>query len=178
MLRKSLKLCPQPVDQDERLLQEEESQTYVRGRISFIIRNPGQQILCGSFQPIESGEWCATAYRTPLEKLVNAISNHDYATVREMLSVNENPVDVNGLTLDGWSPLQIAIKDGADHVLPDLIRAGARWPKFEDTCGLPAYQEHSPMRLRSWPLSCQVERLAYLFHQLFVQVEATGAKFE
>ncbi len=82
-----------------------------------------------------------------------------------MLSVNENPVDVNGLTLDGWSRCQIAIKDGADHVLPDLIRAGARWPRFADARGLPAYQEHSPMRMGSWPLSLQVERLAYHFLQ-------------
>lgn len=161
-------MCPRPRCSDEELQQEEDNKALVRGRMTFITRNPGQQLLCGSFQPIQHGEWCASAYRTPFEDLVHAIMEHDYDAVREILSASQAPVDVNWLTLDGWSPLQVALKKGAYDIIPDLIREGARWPKHEETRGIPIYREHSSMRLGAFSQSEQVDRLALLVQHLLV----------
>lgn len=142
----------------------------MKGPISFIARNAGQQLLYGSFHPIETEDWAATAYITPLELFVNAISDHDYEAVRRMLSVTDDRVDVNGLTLDGWSPLQIAIKTNAYNIIPDLIRSGARWSSFGDSSCLPAYQELPAMQSGPWPLTSQVQKLAHLLEELLLQV--------
>lgn len=156
--------CPPPLSQEEFELQEEESGLYVRDRISFLVRNPGQQLMTGSFRPIDTGDWTISAYRSPFEDLLNAIAQHDFELVRTVLS--DRVANVNGRTLDGWTPLQLAIKCDAYEIVPDLVRSGARWPRLGN---LPAYQEDTHARIGTWPLGEQVEKLACLFEELLQQ---------
>lgn len=82
--------------------------------------------------------------------------------------------DVNGLTLDGWSPLQIAVKAKAHPIVPDLIRLGARWSSYDETRELPPYQVLSTMEMGAWPLDAQVESLALLLRDLILKVTTSS----
>ncbi|KDR65202.1 hypothetical protein GALMADRAFT_148887 [Galerina marginata CBS 339.88] len=45
--------CPFPYGEDERQLVASESNQYIRDPIKFLEANPGQQLLTGSFQPLD-----------------------------------------------------------------------------------------------------------------------------
>ncbi|KAJ6615451.1 hypothetical protein B0H10DRAFT_2164836 [Mycena sp. CBHHK59/15] len=115
--------CPVPVDEDERKLQAEEDEGYIRGRIAFVQDDPGRQTLSGSFNPIDVGEWSAQVYIGPTERFFAAIAAHDRAGVVRMLA---DGTDVNRRDHVGRAPLHVAILCGAVDVACDLIDAGAR----------------------------------------------------
>ncbi|KAJ7124475.1 hypothetical protein C8R44DRAFT_703945 [Mycena epipterygia] len=115
--------CPAPIDEDERKLQAEEDEGYIRGRISFIQDDPGRQTLSGSFNPIDVGEWSAQVYIGPTERFFAAITAHDRAGVARMLADGQ---DVNRRDHVGRAPLHVAIVCQAVDVACDLIDAGAR----------------------------------------------------
>ncbi|KAJ7583431.1 ankyrin repeat protein [Mycena floridula] len=115
--------CPDPIDEDERKLQAEEDDAYIRGRISFIQEDPGRQTMSGSFNPIDVGEWTAQAYIGPTEKLFSAIAAHDRASVASLI---QDGIDVNIRDHVGRTCLHLAILVRASDIACDLIEAGCR----------------------------------------------------
>ncbi|KAL0948908.1 hypothetical protein HGRIS_009017 [Hohenbuehelia grisea] len=81
--------CPDPIDDDEKALEKEELETYVKGRISFIAEDPGRQSMTGSFNPIDVGEWSDMAYVGETEKFFAAIAANDRAAVHAMIQEQE-----------------------------------------------------------------------------------------
>ncbi|KAL4261679.1 Ankyrin repeat protein [Pleurotus pulmonarius] len=61
--------CPEPIDDDEKKLQETEDDTYIRGRISFIEEDPGRQ--------------------SPTERLFSAIAAGERSTVKALIDEQE-----------------------------------------------------------------------------------------
>ncbi|KAJ6544391.1 hypothetical protein B0H19DRAFT_1170529 [Mycena capillaripes] len=115
--------CPAPIDEDERKLQAEEDEAYIRGRISFIQDDPGRQTLSGSFNPIDVGKWSAQVYIGPTERFFAAIAAHDRAGVKRML---EEGQDVNRRDHVGRAPLHVAILCRVVDIACDLVDAGAQ----------------------------------------------------
>ncbi|KAF8905746.1 hypothetical protein CPB84DRAFT_1844751 [Gymnopilus junonius] len=116
-------MCPKPIDEDERQLQKEEDEVYVRDRIQFIQENPGRQSITGSFNPIDVGEWSEQVYVKPTQQLFVAIAAHDRATVQKLL---KEGIDVNQRDHVGRTSLHVAIFSKAIDIARDLIDAGAR----------------------------------------------------
>ena len=85
--------------------------------------NPGRQIITGSFNPIDVGEWSAQVYIGPTERLFAAIAARDRSTVVNMI---KGGVDVNHRDHVGRSPLHFAILCNAMEIACDLVDAGAR----------------------------------------------------
>ncbi|KAJ7775633.1 ankyrin repeat protein [Mycena maculata] len=115
--------CPAPIDEDERKLQAEEDESYIRGRISFIQDDPGRQTLSGSFNPIDVGEWSEQVYIGPTERFFAAIAAHDRAAVARMLAQGQ---DIDRRDHVGRTPLHVAILCRAVDIACDLVDAGAR----------------------------------------------------
>nr|GAT51113.1 ankyrin repeat protein [Mycena chlorophos] len=115
--------CPQPIDEAERKLHEEESENYIHGRITFVQENPGRQSLSGSFNPIDVGEWSALVYVGPTEKFFATIANGDRAAVAQLLKDGQ---DVNQRDHVGRMPLHVAILSQQVDIACDLVDAGAR----------------------------------------------------
>ncbi|KAH9949875.1 ankyrin [Amylocystis lapponica] len=116
--------CPEPRDDEEKALQEEEDKSYIRGRIEFIVEDPGRQSISGSFHPIDVGEWAEQAYMGPTEKLFFAIVTNDRMAVSSIIS--QEGFDLERRDHVGRTPLQIAIMSKAVDIACDLIDAGAR----------------------------------------------------
>ena len=85
--------------------------------------NPGRQIITGSFNPIDVGEWGAQVYIGPTERFFGAIAAHDRSTVGEMV---KGGVDPNRRDHVGRSPLHFAIMCNATEIACDLVDVGAR----------------------------------------------------
>jgi len=85
--------------------------------------NPGRQIITGSFNPIDVGEWSAQVYIGPTERFFSAIAAHDRSAVADMI---KEGVDVNRRDHVGRSPLHFAILCNATEITCDLVDAGAR----------------------------------------------------
>ncbi|KAF8185205.1 ankyrin [Pholiota molesta] len=115
--------CPKPIDDDEKKLQEEEDELYIRERIKFIEENPGRQTMTGSFNPIDVGEWSEQVYIKPTQQLFTAIAARDRAAVQELL---KQGIDVNQRDYVGRTTLHVAIAVKASDIAGDLIDAGAR----------------------------------------------------
>ena len=90
----------------------------------FIQEDPGRQIISGSFNPIDYGEWSQQAYMGPTEKLFNAIVTGDRTTVFEIISAEGSDVDRRDHV--GRTPLHMAILSKATDIACDLIDAGSR----------------------------------------------------
>ncbi|KAK0455652.1 uncharacterized protein EV420DRAFT_1692258 [Desarmillaria tabescens] len=116
--------CPDPIDEDERALREEEDKQYVRGRISFIEEDPGRQSMSGSFNPIDVGEWSEQVYIGPTDKFFAAIAAGDREAVANLLQ--EQGMDVNRRDHVGRTALHVAILCKATDIACELISAGAR----------------------------------------------------
>ncbi|KAF8349125.1 ankyrin repeat protein [Amanita rubescens] len=115
--------CHKPIDEAERELQTKEDEVYIRGRVSFVQENPGRQIITGSFNPIDAGEWSAQVYIGPTERLFSAIAAHDRSTVINMI---KEGVDLSRRDHVGRSPLHFAILCNATEITCDFVDAGAR----------------------------------------------------
>ncbi|KAF7291792.1 Ankyrin repeat protein [Mycena chlorophos] len=115
--------CPQPIDEAERKLHDEESENYIHGRIKFVQENPGRQSISGSFNPIDVGEWSALVYVGPTEKFFATIANGDRAAVAQLLKDGQ---DVNQRDHVGRMPLHVAILSRQVEIACDLVDAGAR----------------------------------------------------
>ncbi|KAH8995800.1 hypothetical protein EDB86DRAFT_3077358 [Lactarius hatsudake] len=96
-------LCPEPKNEEEHNLQDEEDKSYVRGRIAFIEEDPGRQ---------------TTA------KFFDAISKNDALAVKQMIEDEEDLT--NRRDHVGRTPLHVAILSNSVEVGCVLIDAGAR----------------------------------------------------
>ncbi|PPQ83597.1 hypothetical protein CVT25_006347, partial [Psilocybe cyanescens] len=114
---------PKPIDDDEKKLQAEENEAYIRGRIQFIEENPARQSITGSFKPIDISEWSEQVYINPVQELFTAIAAHDRATVQRLLSES---LDVNQRDHVGRTYLHVAIFSKTTDIALDLIDAGSR----------------------------------------------------
>lgn len=116
-------LCPEPKNEEEHNLQDEENKSYVRGRIAFLEEDPGRQSISGSFNPIDEGEWSETAYIQATARFFAAISKNDVLAVKQMIEDGE---DLNRRDHVGRTPLHVAILSNSVGVGCVLIDAGAR----------------------------------------------------
>ncbi|KAF8265333.1 hypothetical protein EI94DRAFT_356458 [Lactarius quietus] len=116
-------LCPEPKNEEEHNLQDEEDKSYVRGRIAFIKEDPGRQSISGSFNPIDDGEWSETAYIQAAARFFSAINKNDVLAVKQMIEDGE---DLNRRDHVGRTPLHVAIFSNSVEVGCVLIDAGAR----------------------------------------------------
>ncbi|KAI9433857.1 hypothetical protein H4582DRAFT_1982964 [Lactarius indigo] len=116
-------LCPEPKNEEEHNLQDEEDRSYVRGRIAFIKEDPGRQSISGSFNPIDEGEWSETAYVQATARFFGAISEDDALAVKQMIEDGE---DLNRRDHVGRTPLHVALLSNSVEVGRVLIDAGAR----------------------------------------------------
>ncbi|KAL5531740.1 hypothetical protein ACEPAG_4617 [Sanghuangporus baumii] len=116
--------CPEPKNDEEKALQEEEDKIYIRGRIAFIEEDPGRQSMTGSFNPVDIGEWSELAYLGPIEKLFAAIAAKDRVAVQALITSGE--VDINRRDHVGRTALQVAALCPAADICMDLIDAGVR----------------------------------------------------
>ncbi|KAH9022591.1 hypothetical protein EDB84DRAFT_1564938 [Lactarius hengduanensis] len=117
-------LCPEPKNEEEHNLQDEEDKSYVRGRITFIEEDPGRQSISGSFNPIDEGEWSETAYVQATAKFFGAISKNDALAVKQMIKDGEDLT--NRRDHVGRTPLHVAILSNSVEVGCVLIDGGAR----------------------------------------------------
>ncbi|KAH8991545.1 hypothetical protein EDB92DRAFT_2114535 [Lactarius akahatsu] len=117
-------LCPEPKNEEEHNLQDEDDKSYVRGRIAFIKEDPGRQSISGSFNPIDEGEWSETAYVQATAKFFGAISKNDVLAVKQMIEDREDLT--NRRDHVGRTPLHVAILSNSVEVGCVLIDAGAR----------------------------------------------------
>ncbi|KAJ8080933.1 hypothetical protein PM082_017768 [Marasmius tenuissimus] len=115
--------CPDPIDEDERKLQKNEDEQYIRGRISFIEEDPGRQSMTGSFKPIDVGEWSEQVYIGPTEKFFAAIIAGNRAAVAKMIEEGTDPTRRDHV---GRMPLHVAIMAKQDEIACHLIDNGAR----------------------------------------------------
>jgi hypothetical protein len=95
------KLCPKPIDADERKLQEEEDNQYIRGRISFVQEDPGRQTMSGSFNPIDDQEWSEQVYVGPTPQFFSEIVSGNRGAVKGLIQAD----------LDARAALQAANPD-------------------------------------------------------------------
>ncbi|KAI0263726.1 hypothetical protein BC834DRAFT_290264 [Gloeopeniophorella convolvens] len=115
--------CPDPKNEEEHNLQDEEDKSYVRGRIAFIEEDPGRQSISGSFNPIDEGEWADEAYIRAAAKFFNASGMNDTLVLKQMIEDGE---DVDRRDHVGRTPLHVAILSESVESANILIDAGAR----------------------------------------------------
>ncbi|KAJ7058898.1 ankyrin repeat protein [Mycena amicta] len=125
--------CPSPIDDDERKLQDQQDERYVRGRISFMQEDVGRQMVSGSFRPIDIGEWGAQAYVSTTARLFTLIAAGDRVGVAQMIASakDQDPDTLATLVTRrdhvARAPLHLAILAGADEIASHLMeRGGAR----------------------------------------------------
>ena len=89
----------------------------------FIEENPGRQMMTGSFNPIDVGEWSEQVYIKPVQKFFAAIASGDKAAVQRLISEG---IDVHQRDHVGRSPLHVAIICKQEGIACNLVDAGAR----------------------------------------------------
>lgn len=115
--------CPQPETDEEHQIYQEESKTYVSGRISFIKDDPGRQQI-GSFNPLSAADWTDMAYVGNTARLCQDIVDGQLELVKNWLAqegANPNKRDYTGRT-----PLQLAVMQGTPEIVKALVEHGAR----------------------------------------------------
>lgn len=117
--------CPEPADDEERKIYEEESQIYVSGPITFLHDDPGRQEI-GSFYPLGPEDYMDMAYVGSTELLCQAIVEGDVEYVKNWVS--QEGVDVNCRDFCGRTPLHLACISAGTvvEVIQVLVDAGAR----------------------------------------------------
>lgn len=85
--------------------------------------DPGRQMMTGSFNPIDEGEWAVQAYLGQVEKLFQAIATGDKETVVDIV---ENGFDLKKRDHVGRTSLQLAIMNKNTEIANYLVNAGAR----------------------------------------------------
>lgn len=115
--------CPVPKSDDEIEIAEEESKTYISGKLKFIMDDPGRQEI-GSFNPITDDEWTTMAYVGDTARLCQAIIDGDLEHVEDWCS--QEDVDVNRRDYTGRTPLHFATLSSTPAIVQCLINNGAR----------------------------------------------------
>ena len=113
--------CPEPDCAEAITLQQEESERFVRGPITFMIDDPGRQSV-GSFNPITEGDWSEMAYLSCEAQFAAAVAQNNVGKVSDMVEV----YDVNKRDHTGRTMLFLAGQCGSNDVARILIDKGAR----------------------------------------------------
>lgn len=115
--------CPRPETDEEHQVHQEESKTYVSGRVSFIKDDPGRQQI-GSFNPLSAADWTDMAYVGNTARLCQDIVDGQLELVENWLAqdgANPNKRDYTGRT-----PLHLAVLQGTPEIVKALVDHGAR----------------------------------------------------
>jgi ankyrin repeat protein len=115
--------CPEPVTPEDKEIAEEESKTYVSGRLTFIKDDPGRQAI-GSFNPLTDDDWTEMAYVGNTARLCQAIVDGDLEHVKDWLS--QEGADPNRRDYTGRTPLHLAVATSTPEIVQCLIDGGAR----------------------------------------------------
>ncbi|KAL5513251.1 hypothetical protein ACEPAH_3649 [Sanghuangporus vaninii] len=92
--------CPEPKNDEEKALQEEDDKVYIHGRIAFIEEDQGRQSITGSFNPTDIGGWSELAYLGPIEELFAAVAAKDRNAVQALITPQEKLILIDVVTLD------------------------------------------------------------------------------
>lgn len=115
--------CPKPETDEEKAVHEEESKTYVSGKISFIQDDPGRQQI-GSFNPLTEDDWTEMAYIGNTARLCQDIVDGELEHVQDWLS--QDGADPNTRDHTGRTPLHLAVISSTAEVVKCLVDHGAR----------------------------------------------------
>ncbi|PWN49381.1 hypothetical protein IE53DRAFT_388417 [Violaceomyces palustris] len=116
--------CPTPRNDEEKEQQAKEDEKYVRGRISFMTINPGQQLLSGSFHPIDEGEWKEQAYLCANHNLFESIASQDLQGFEKAIESADQ--DISSRDHVGRTALHLAIQVGNEEMACKLVQKGIR----------------------------------------------------
>ncbi|CAJ0829388.1 15258_t:CDS:10 [Entrophospora sp. SA101] len=115
--------CPEPTTEEEKILQKEEDEVFIRGEISFIADDPGRQKI-GSFHPLDDDDWAVEAYISPArEDLCSASAKGDLEIVKRLQTDN---IDINARDYLGRTPLQLAVLGNHIELVGLLLEYGAK----------------------------------------------------
>lgn len=117
--------CPEPLNDEEKAVAEEEGKLYVKGAISFLSDDPGRQEI-GSFYPLGPEDYTDMAYVGSSQVVCDAIVNNDVDIVRSWCQ--QDGVDVDVRDFCGRTPLHLACMSTTTEmeVVQCLIDHGAR----------------------------------------------------
>lgn len=119
--------CPEPLNEEEKKVQEEEDAIYVRGSVQFLKDDPGRQEI-GSFYPLGPEDYTEMAYVGATESFCRAIVANDLEIVKASCSTEEGKAFINRRDFCGRTPLHLAaINDNIKiEIVQTLIDSGAR----------------------------------------------------
>lgn len=115
--------CPEPVTDEEKEIAEKEAEIYIKGKVSFLIDDPGRQQI-GSFNPLTENDWTDMAYVGNVTRLCQSIVDGDAEDVSNWLS--QEGSDPNKRDYTGRSPLHLAVMTSTPEVVKYLVDHGAR----------------------------------------------------
>jgi ankyrin repeat protein len=115
--------CPEPVTDEEKEIAEKEAEIYIKGKVSFLIDDPGRQQI-GSFNPLTENDWTDMAYVGNVTRLCQSIVDGDAEDVSNWLS--QEGSDPNKRDYTGRSPLHLAVMTSTPEVVKCLVDHGAR----------------------------------------------------
>ncbi|KAF4955378.1 hypothetical protein FSARC_11864 [Fusarium sarcochroum] len=115
--------CPEPVTVEEKGIAEKEAEIYIKGKVSFLIDDPGRQQI-GSFNPLTEQDWTDMAYVGNVTRLCQSIVDGDVDDVSNWLSQEDS--DPNKRDYTGRAPLHLAVMTSTPEVVKCLVDQGAR----------------------------------------------------
>ncbi|KAF4337053.1 ankyrin repeat [Fusarium beomiforme] len=115
--------CPDPATDQEKEVAEKEAEIYIRGKVSFLIDDPGRQQI-GSFNPLTEQDWTDMAYVGNVTRLCQSIVDGDVDDVSNWLS--QDDADPNKRDYTGRTPLHLAVMTSTPEVIKCLVDHGAR----------------------------------------------------
>ena len=119
--------CPEPLNDEEKKVQEQEDVLYVRGDLKFLKDDPGRQEI-GSFYPLGPEDYTEMAYVGNTERFCQAIVKNDLEFVRSWCATREGKADINRRDFCGRTPLHLAVLNEGTliEIVQILIDTGAR----------------------------------------------------
>ncbi|KAF4945373.1 hypothetical protein FGADI_12012 [Fusarium gaditjirri] len=115
--------CPEAVTDQEKEVAEKEAEIYIKGKVSFLIDDPGRQQI-GSFNPLTEQDWTDMAYVGNVTRLCQSIVDGDVEDVSNWLS--QEDADPNKRDYTGRTPLHLAVMTSTPEVVKCLVERGAR----------------------------------------------------
>ncbi|KAG0637417.1 hypothetical protein HOY80DRAFT_972987 [Tuber brumale] len=119
--------CPEPLNDEEKKVQEQEDVMYIRGDLKFLKDDPGRQEI-GSFYPLGPEDYTEMAYVGNTERFCQAIVKNDLEFVRSWCATEEGKADINRRDFCGRTPLHLAVLNEGTlvEIVQVLIDTGAR----------------------------------------------------
>ncbi|CAZ82771.1 unnamed protein product [Tuber melanosporum] len=119
--------CPDPLNDEEKKVQEQEDATYIRGDLKFLKDDPGRQEI-GSFYPLGPEDYTEMAYVGNTERFCQAIVKNDLEFVMSWCATEEGKASINCRDFCGRTPLHLAVLNEGTlvEIIQVLVDAGAR----------------------------------------------------